>query len=197
MTTDAPPMLLPAAIPRHRFSVEDFKRMHEIGVFDEDDRVELIEGIVIDLHPVGGPHVWVSGRLNGEVLRQTDRTYMISINNPLILRSDTLPLVDLAIIRASYNTAELPTAPDAVLVGEIADVSLDYDRTVKFPLYAEAGIPEAWIFDLVTGWIERHTDPVEGRYRQTAVAGRGERLTSTVLPSLTIDVDEVLGTDDA
>jgi Uma2 family endonuclease len=185
MTTSMP--------PRYRFTVADFVRMHEIGIFDEDDRVELIEGIVMALHPVSGPHVWVSGRLNREVHRQTDDDVMNSINNPLFLRPDTLPLVDLAVIRASYNAAELPSASDAVLVGEIADASLDYDRAVKFPLYAQAGIPEAWLFDLVGHWIERHTDPGPNGYRQVAPAGQGERLASTVLPSLTFDVDEVLG----
>jgi hypothetical protein len=75
----------------------------------------------------------------------------------------------------------------------VADTSLDYDRGTKLPLYAAAAIAEAWLVDLVAETIERHTEPGEGRYRRIARAGRGETLTSTVLPALTLPVDAVLG----
>jgi len=89
-----------------------------------------------------------------------------------------------------------PTPGDILLVVEVADRSLDYDRNRKFPRYAAAGIPEAWLFDVFAGVLERHTEPYEGRYRHLVTARRGEALASTTLPDLSLAVDAILAEDD-
>ena len=194
MTLDDLEDRIMTVVRRHyRFTVADFVRLHEIRIFDEDDRVELIDGRVIELHPMSGPHVWTSGLVNRQVCRQTDDDLLVSINNPVVLRFDSLSLADLTLVRSPYNPAGLPTAVDVVLVGEIADLSLEYDRDAKLPLYAAAGIPEAWLFNLVAYRIERHSDPGPDGYRTVAFAEAGQQLASTVLPNLTFDAAELLG----
>ncbi len=115
------------------------------------------------------------------------------MQNPIRLAGGSEPQPDLALVKRRRYRQTHPTAADVLLVIEVADTSLAYDRTVKLPLYAEAGVAEAWLIDLVNDTIERHTDPRGGRYRQVAIAGRGESLASTVLPAVAIAVDAVLG----
>ena len=117
---------------------------------------------------------------------------LASPRNPVRLSDDSEPEPDFAVVR-DRPYEELPTPADVLLVIEVADTSQEYDRKVKLPLYAAAGIPEAWLIDLAAETVERHTDPGKGFYRLTTLALHGESLTSTVLPDLTIVVDEVLG----
>ncbi|MGN6674798.1 MAG: Uma2 family endonuclease, partial [Thermomicrobiales bacterium] len=107
------------------------------------------------------------------------------------------PQPDLALlVRRPYGRS-VPAAADVLRVIEVSDTTRERDRSIKLPRYAAAGIPEAWIFDLTSETIERHSEPRGGRYGLIAVAGRGDTLTSTVLPALTIDVDAILGSKDA
>jgi Uma2 family endonuclease len=103
---------------------------------------------------------------------------------------------DVTIARKAYDRRFYPAPPDIFAIGEVADLSLSYDRLEKLPLYAESGIPEAWIFNLVDLQIERYTEPRDGRYYQMTLATRGEHIVWTVLPALTFDVNEILGLDE-
>jgi len=180
--------------PRYRFSVDDYERMGEVGILGEDDRVELIYGEIEYMSPIGGPHLTSVNRANRALTRQTDGAeYYVQVQGSIRIpdqRSEPQP--DLAILRVGYNEWKPADAKDVVLVIEVSDTTLDYDRGVKLPLYAAAGIPEAWLFNLGAKRIERHTDPRADGYRTVAYAERGQRLASTMLPNLVFDTDELL-----
>ncbi len=179
-------------VQRRRFTVEDNHRMGEAGILTEDDRVELIGGAIVEMSPIRDPHVRAINHLNEfMVVRLAGGEVTVSIQNPIRLSDDTEPQPDLAVLRGrGRGVAE---AADVLLVIEVADTSRRYDRNVKQSLYAAAGIPEAWLVDLVARTIERHTEPHNRRYRQVTIAHRGESLASTVLPAIILPVDAVVG----
>jgi Uma2 family endonuclease len=182
-----------ATMTRHLFTVEDFERMGEVGIFTEDDRVELIEGEIVAMAAKNDPHVLCLVRCIRLVTAQLTDDLWLAVQDPVRLSSRSKPEPDFLVYRmvaAMPGTA--PTAANTLLVAEVADSSLVTDRSKKLPLYARAGIPETWLFDLVNKRIERHTDPSPAGYRLMAVANRGESLTSTMLPGLTIAVDDVI-----
>ena len=181
------------AMPTHRFTVDEFERMIEAGVLAEDARVELIRGEIVEMSPIGGRHIACVARSTSLLARQTGPDVWVSVQSAIRLPEDGEPQPDIVLLRSTYRAPTPPSPVDIVLVIEVADSSLHHDRNAKLPLYAEAGIPEAWIFDLLHDQIERHTEPHEGRYRQVAVAGRGQALSSAVAPTVTFEVDEALG----
>ncbi len=166
--------------------------MGEAGIFGEDDRVELLEGEIYDMSPIGDPHAGAVNRSTESfVVQLVGTAFMASIQNPIRLPNNSEPQPDLAVVRRSVRG--VADAADVLLVVEVADSSRAYDRNKKLPLHAAADIPEVWLVDLVAETIERYTDPREGRYRQLLTVGRGERLSATALPNLTIAVDDILG----
>ncbi|HET8631471.1 MAG TPA: Uma2 family endonuclease [Thermomicrobiales bacterium] len=178
---------------RRRFTVAEFERMGEIGIFTEDDRVELIAGVIVDMSPADGRHIAAVNRLNQRLGRQIGAEMLVSVQNPVVLSDDSEPQPDIAILRDRVYDV-VPTVEDILLVIEVADSTLAYDRDVKLPLlYAPAGIPESWLFDLVNTRLERHSEPGPDGYRLVARAGRCESLASTVLPGITLAVDTLLG----
>lgn len=183
-----------ATEPSHRrFTVSDYHQMTEVGILTEDDRVELIDGEIVEMTPVGGRHVACVNRLNRLLMRYTGEDVIVSVQSPVQLAKDQEPEPDVAVIRARNYGDELPGASDILLLIEVSDTSLSYDRARKLPLYARAGIVESWLVDLRGEAIERHTNPVGGTYRVTVRVGRGEEITSLAVPGLVLKADEVLG----
>jgi Uma2 family endonuclease len=170
----------------YRFTVADYERMGEAGILTEDDRVELINGEIIEMSPIGIRHMRCVNRTGRLAERSIGDEYEVSVQNPIRLSNDGMPQPDIAIFPAQDDDAPMPTDDEVLVVIEVADSTRNFDRHTKLPLYAAAGIPEAWLFDLIGETIERHTQPADGRYTLIAVAGRGQALTSTVLPGLTI-----------
>lgn len=153
----------------HRFTVADYYRMAEAGIFNEDSRVELIRGQIVDLPPIGAPHFAAVNRLNRLLVQAVDDRAIVSVQNPVRLDDGSEPEPDIALLRPradDYATA-IAGADDVLLIVEIADSSLRDDRAVKAPLYAEGGIPEYWIVNLVERVVEVHRQPAGGRYVQT------------------------------
>ena len=184
---------MPAGIERHRFDVEEYHKMLEAGVLSEDDRVELIGGEIVDMTPIGWRHVECVNRLTMLLAAfAAGKGYTVSVQNPLRLAGDAEPQPDLALIKERPRR-NLPTSEDVVLVVEVAETSLAYDRDVKLPLYARAGILEAWIVDLRGPKVEVYADPASGGYRVFRTAGPGEQLSSETVEGLSLSVDEVLG----
>jgi Uma2 family endonuclease len=183
-----------ATEPSHRrFTVRDYHQMTEAGILTEDDRVELIDGEIIEMTPVGGRHVACVSRLARLLIRRLGNDAVVNIQSPVQLGEHEEPEPDAAVVRARNYGDDLPTARDVLLLIEVSDTSLGYDRARKLPLYARAGIPESWVVDLQGEAIERHTNPVEGRYRVTMRVGRGEEIESLLVPGLILKADEVLG----
>jgi Uma2 family endonuclease len=192
MATTAQPPVNTELQPR-LWSLKEFDLMKQSGIFAADERVELLDGVLLTMSTVGGRHVRVLNRLAGAIQRLNDAKIEISVQNPLRIgeRAEFLP--DIAILRAAPESNAIPTAAEALLVVEVTDSSRNYDRTTKIPRYAAAGIPEALLVDLVEGRIIRYADPRSDGYRQITLAGRGEQLPSAILPSLILDVDTILG----
>jgi Uma2 family endonuclease len=123
--------------------------------------------------------------------RQIPATCIVGVQIPILLDDDSQPEPDLVVYLDREWTTH-PTPDGILLVVEVADSSLVYDRDRKFPRYAAAGIAEAWLFDVFGAILERHSEPFEGRYRRVETARRGESLSSTVLSGLTLTVNEIL-----
>jgi Uma2 family endonuclease len=189
---------------RHRFTVEEYRKMGEAGIFHEDDRVELIGGEIVEMAAIGKRHFESVYRLTRLLSRwvfvdapshyggaEAERLG-VSVQNPLAIAIDGEPQPDLVLLRRSEGSARMPTPEEALLVVEVADTYLAYDRETKLPLYAGAGIPEAWLVDLTTDEIEVYSEPGPGGYGKLVRFGRAERVVSVTLPGLAFDASEAL-----
>jgi len=173
-------------LARYRISVDEYERMIAAGVFDEDLRIELIDGELVEMSPIGPNHMTRLNQTAGLLYHVVGREVIVSIQNPIRLPPFGEPQPDIVLLRLDYPKDRVPGVEDLILVMEIADSTIDQDRKVKLPMYAAAGIPEAWLFDVQRRVIERHTHPVNGIYSQVATARRNQSLTSTILPHLSI-----------
>ncbi len=176
---------------RHRFSVGEYERMIAAGVLLEDDRTELLAGEIIEMSPIGIRDMNCVNRIGKIIGRAIGDELMLSVQNPIRLSNDGMPQPDLAVFTDHGAGAPMPTDDEVLLVIEVSDSKCDNDRQVKLPLYAAAAIPEAWLFDLVTETIERHTMPIAGRYTLIAVSSPGVALASTVIPGLSIPANVI------
>jgi len=186
----------PQEIKRHRFSVEEYHKMGEAGIFGEDDRVELIDGEVVEMTPIGWRHAWCVGMLNRLLSRWTlsgpdTSSFFVTVLDPISLSGRCEPQPDLALLR-NPPTGHLPRPEEIALVVEVADTSIAFDRDVKLLRYAGAGIPEAWLADLNVDRFEGHSEPTPDGYRRTTRYARGERVESATLPGLAFDANEAL-----
>ena len=182
---------------RRRFTVDEFERMAEAGILTEDDRVELIHGEIIQMSPIGRRHMAVVNRCAGAFADAfARRRVIVSVQNPVRLGDEfEEPQPDLALLRPREDDYEStkPEPPDIFLVIEVADSSLTYDRQVKLPLYAQAGIGEAWLLDLEGEALEVHRQPGPRGYALVRRYRRGERVAPEALPDLEIAVEQLLG----
>ena len=181
-------------LPRHLFTVDDFYRMGEAGIFRPDERLELIEGEIVEMAPTGSHHATVVDRISEAIRFGAPReAAFVRTEGPvrLNLRSEVYP--DISVLaRRSYWEGH-PEPGDVMLLVEVADSTLISDQRVKVPLYAENHIPEVWVVNLTNETIEVYSDLAEGGYRRRAVISHGETVSPQELPSVTIVVDEVFG----
>ena len=179
-------------LTRWRFTVHDYHRMGEAGILHEDDRVELIDGELVEMTAIGTRHFSCVNRLNRLLVMNVGDEAIVSVQNPVRLNEYNEPQPDLAVIRPRDYRESLPEPDDVLLLIEVSDTTLAYDRGVKLPLYVRAGIREVWIVDLPGETIERYTAPSANGYRRVEQMRRGQTLESTSLPGLAPSVDEVL-----
>ncbi|MBA4116975.1 MAG: Uma2 family endonuclease [Rubrobacter sp.] len=180
-------------VTRRRFTVHEYHRMAEAGILHEDDRVELIDGELIEMAAIGGRHATCVRELNRLLSRQVGDELRVDVQNPIRLGEHWEPQPDLAMIVTRDYGESLPAPEDILLLIEVSDTTLAYDRNVKLPLYARFGIREVWIVDLAGQTIERHTEPTPASYHLMRRATRGETLASETVPGLILTVDVVLG----
>ena len=176
---------------RRRFTVYEYHRMGEAGILHEDDRVELIEGELVEMAAIGTRHFACVNRLNRLILGAVGDEAIVSVQNPVRLDEYTEPQPDVTVIRPRDYRLSLPGPEDVLLLIEVSDTTLAYDRGVKLPLYARAGIQEVWIVNLSGGTVERHTDPSANGYRSLVNARPGEGIEAAALPGLKLAVDDV------
>ncbi len=183
-----------ATQPAYRqFTVDDYHRMADSGILREDDRVELIDGRVVEMSPIGGRHVTCVSRIIRLLVSRLTDDAVVNVQSPVRLGEYQEPEPDVAVVRNREYGNELPNADDVFLLMEVSDSSLAYDRGTKLTLYARASIPEFWVIDIPGEAIERHTNPSGERYGVTVRVGRGEEINSTAVPGLLINTDDVLG----
>ena len=178
---------------RRRFTVHDYHRMGEAGILHEDDRVELIEGEIVEMAAIGTRYFSCVNRLTRLLVRAVDDDAIVSVQNPVRLSENTEPQPDLAVLRPRDYLESLPGSEDVHFLIEVSDTTLAYDRNLKLPLYARAGVPEIWIVDLASETLERHTEPSSDGYRRVEKAKREGAIASVALPALSVEVDAVLG----
>jgi hypothetical protein len=178
-----------------RFTSEDYFRLGREGILDDGDRVELLDGEIVDMSPIGGRHSRCVGRLI-KLLAPLVGDAELRIQDVLCLTPDYHPQPDAVVYRPQAEDVDddsQPPVEDALLAVEVADSSLLYDRTVKMEQYAAAGIPEYWIIDLRRDIVVVSRAPVAGQYMHGAEHGRGDSWTSPALGGARIAVDDVMG----
>ncbi len=178
--------------PTHDFTVEAYHRMGEAGLF-EAQRVELIAGKIYDMSPISPKHASTVKRLANLLRAMLGEAYLLSVQDPVRIAEHSEPEPDLAILRQrdDYYAESHPGPEDILLIIEIADSSLEKDRTLKLPLYAEAGIPELWIVNLPDQQLERYWAPSVHGYARRHTLRSGETLEHELLGRL--ELDAVLG----
>ncbi len=179
---------------RLRFKVDEYYKMIELGMLKDYEKAEIIDGELIQKMPIGKKHSAVVEKLN-EVLRDRLGKSVSLRNQPPVRFGDyNEPEPDLAILkrREDFYAERKPVPEDVLLLIEVSDATLKYDRDTKLTLYAEAEIPEVWIVNLQNNLIEIHQKPHIGIYQLTKIFKRGEQIVSEILPDLKLAVDEVL-----
>lgn len=178
---------------RRLFTVDEYHRMGEAGILHEDDRVELIEGEIVEMAPIGNRHFHSVMMFTHRLVGAVGERALVSVQNPVRLSPRTEPQPDVVLLRLRRDYRERGAlAEDVLLLVEVADTTLGYDRGVKLPLYARAGVPEVWIVDIAGEAIEVYRGPAGAAYRETWRVGRGERLSPAAFPEAAIAVDEFL-----
>lgn len=182
-------------LARRLFNVVEYHRMAQAGILGEDDRVELIEGEIVEMAPIGSRHQAGVDRLAELFFRQAGDRAVVRVQGPIRLgaRSEPQPDVTLLRRRPDFYAIYHPGPQDVLLVVEVADTTLDYDRQVKVPLYARYGILELWIVVLELEVIEVYRRPTQEGYQEIFQAGRGQRLSPEAFPGLDLAVDDILG----
>lgn len=186
---------MPVQLLKRSFTVQEYHRMIQAGILTEDDRVELIEGEIVAMAPVGSKHAACVNRLTRLLSDRVGRRAILSVQNPINLgeRSEPQPDVALLRVRPDFYASVHPEPPDVLLVVEVAETSADVDREVKVPLYARAGIPEVWLVDLAGECVEASREPAPQGYQQIQRVRRGQRVAPQAIADLELAVDDVLG----
>jgi Uma2 family endonuclease len=173
------------------FTIDDLEAMVRAGIIRLDERVELIEGQILEMYPRGVRHIWAVSRLTRTFNRRDD--VVGTPQSTFELHSRSGPEPDVVVLRANASQHRRPSPKDAVLVIEVADTSLSHDRYTKAPLYARAGIPEYWIVDLNGERVEVYREPSADGYHAIRFFVRGESMSPAFAPDLTVEVDAILG----
>jgi len=189
------PMDLPIELPeQRRITVAEFQRMVDTGVIDEDEPVELIEGVLVAMPPIGVDHSWSVEELIHFISRALPDGYRVRPSLPVVLGKYSQPEPDLAVVRAQDRSQPKRHPETALLLIEVSASSLRYDRNVKGPVYARAGIPEYWIIDVDGRAVEvrKDPDPVSATYRSVERLIETEVLRAAFAPLPPIAVKDVL-----
>jgi Uma2 family endonuclease len=182
-------------VNQHLFTIDEYHKMIDAGVFSEDYRVELINGIIIEMNPIGKKHSGSVNRLNNIFNKRLLDEAIVSVQNPIILNNNTEPIPDIILLRPrnDFYTNSHPKPDDAFLIIEVADTSLNYDRDAKIPQYADSLIIEVWIRNLVDDLLEVYREPENGKYKNIVFMHRGQTISPLSFPHLILTIDEILG----
>ncbi len=179
---------------RHRITVDEYYRMAEVGLLARDARVELIEGEIIDMAPIGIAHGSVVDRLARLLMRAVGDQAIVRVQGVVSLSRSSEPQPDLTLLkpRNDFYASRHPTASDTLLIIEVSDTTLRYDREIKVPLYARHGVPEVWIVDLGNGQLHFYRSLAGGQYGGATATDKPGMTTIAALSAVSIDLTELL-----
>lgn len=178
---------------RHPISSQEYLRMAEAGVFDPEARLELIEGDIVEMAPIGPPHAGTVTRLTRLLVRLVEDRAIVSIQSPVIVSDRSVPQPDLAVLVArpdDYSKAHPQTA-DILLAIEVSDTTLAFDKGLKADVYARAGIRELWVLDVNRREVVVHRQPERDGYLRILTLSGEASVSPIALPSVSLTVDEL------
>jgi Uma2 family endonuclease len=180
---------------RRRFTVDEYYTMADAGILTEDDRVELIEGEIVQMAAIGSLHAACVDRLNRLLVQQAGEAALVRVQNPVRLSDLSEPQPDLALLRprTDYYAAGHPGPSDTLLIIEVAHSTLAYDREIKVPLYAVSGIPETWVVDLEGGEVRVYREATKHGYDVVISLLPGALLSPQLVPQITVAVADLVG----
>ena len=181
-------------LPPRKFTVEEFVRMGEAGIIEPDGRVELIDGVIFEMAPIGKPHGARISIVLQALMDKVPRDFMKYSQSTIRLNDGSGPEPDIALLtpEASLDRENIPRPEDILLIIEIADSTLPRDQREKARRYAQSDIPELWIFVLASDEIEVSRQPTPEGYADVQTYRRGDTLTIQALPDVRLTVDELL-----
>jgi Uma2 family endonuclease len=182
-------------LERYRFTTAEYHRLAEAGILGEDDRVELIEGELIAMNPIGPRHVSSVNRLTQVLVRTLGDAAIVQVQSPIRLDDLSEPQPDLSLLRPhpDFYVSSLPTPRDVLLVIEVADSSEAYDRRIKAPLYARSGIQEYWLVRLEREHLVVFRDPTPYGYLHRRVVRRSGTVSPLAFPQLELRIADLVG----
>ena len=182
-------------LPKYRFTVRDYHRMAKSGILAEDARVELIEGEVVPMSPIGPLHNAAVDRANRVFVTRCGERAIVRVQGSVELDEHNEPQPDLLLLwpRADFYAADQAGPRDVVLAVEVADTTLERDRRVKLPLYGRTGVPEVWIWNVTTKRLEVHRRATASGYADVTVLGPDDPISPEDLPDLTFTARELFG----
>ncbi|MFN4070562.1 MAG: Uma2 family endonuclease [Thermus caldifontis] len=177
-----------------RFTRKEYRRLLEAGVIQEDERVELIEGTVVEMSPIGSRHAAVVKKLNALFHQALGERALVGVQDPIRLSPFSEPQPDLVLlkVRPDFYAQDHPGPEDILLLVEVAEASLAYDRQVKLPLYAQAGIMEVWLVNLEEDRVEVYRNPMGGVFQEVRELGPEDTLSPMAFPQVSWKAKEIL-----
>ena len=184
----------PTAITKRRFSVKEYYLMADAGILSPRDRVELIDGEIVQMAAMGSYHAGCVLYLSTAFSQMLGQRAFVNVQSPVRLSEHSEPEPDIALLkpRADFYTESHPRPDEVMLIVEVSHSTVEYDRDVKTPLYAAASIPELWLVNLDEDFIDGLSDPEGAGYRTTRRYVRGERIAPSLLPDAALEVSEIL-----
>ncbi len=180
-------------IKRRQITVDEYYRMGEVGLIAPDERVELIEGEIIDMAPIGSDHAGLVNRLTRLLAKAVMDKAILSVQNPVRLNNRSEPEPDFAILkfRADDYRKQHPTPADTLLIIEVSNISERFDREIKLPLYSNHGIPEIWIISIEHKTLSIYHSPSGDRYQHEQTSGTPGLVALTALPEVSVDLNSL------
>lgn len=180
---------------RRRFTLEEYHQMAEAGILTENDRVELLDGEIVEMSPIGRRHAACVRRLIGLFSQQVGERAIVDAQNPVKLSDRSQPQPDIVLLqpREDFYEAGHPQHQDILLLVEVADTTAEFDREVKIPLYASSRIAEVWLVDINGQCLEIYREPGSNGYQNVQKLPRGQSIFIQAFPDINLTVDEILG----
>jgi Uma2 family endonuclease len=182
------------ALRARQFNTEEFHRMADAGILGGDDRLELIDGEIFEMTPIGPFHAECVRRLTKILVQRVGNHAEVSVHNPIQLGPQTELYPDIALLQVrqqGYRQSH-PGPKDILLLIEAGDTSFETDRTTKIPRYAQAAIPEVWLIDIPGSQVHVYTEPSLNNYKNIRVLRAADALQATLLPACRLTVDEIV-----